>query len=99
MSERALLARLCAGPASGAALARELGITRSAVWKRIEGLRTAGVEIEARPGSGYVLARPLRLLDADDLRGALKPDARGRSERGDLAALRRLLAETPEPHP
>lgn len=41
----------------------------------------------------------LTILDADDLRGALKPDARGRTERGDLAALRRLLAETPEPHP
>ena len=30
----------------------------------------------------------LTVLDHDDLRGALKPDARGRSERGDLAALR-----------
>lgn len=34
----------------------------------------------------------LTILDHDDLRGALKPDARGRSERGDLAGLRRLLA-------
>jgi hypothetical protein len=33
--------------------------------------------------------------DHDDLRGALKPDARGRTWRGDLAALRRLT-ETPE---
>jgi hypothetical protein len=33
----------------------------------------------------------LSILDHDDLRGALKPDARGESERGDLAALRRLL--------
>ena len=33
----------------------------------------------------------LTILDADDLRGALKPDAQGRSERGDLPALRRLL--------
>jgi len=35
----------------------------------------------------------LSVLDHDDLRGALKPDARGRSERGDLAALRRLMQE------
>ena len=35
----------------------------------------------------------LSLHDHDDLRGALKPDARGRSWRGDLAALQRLLAE------
>lgn len=32
----------------------------------------------------------LSVLDHDDLRGALRGDARGRSERGDLAALRRL---------
>lgn len=36
----------------------------------------------------------LSVLDHDDLRGALKPDARGRSPRGDLAALQRLIADT-----
>jgi hypothetical protein len=34
----------------------------------------------------------LTILDADDLRGALKPDASGRTERGDLNALGKLLA-------
>ena len=34
----------------------------------------------------------LSVLDHDDLRGALKPDAGGRSQRGDLAALRKLAA-------
>ena len=33
----------------------------------------------------------LKVHDHDDLRGALKPDARGRPWRGDLAALQRLL--------
>ncbi len=33
----------------------------------------------------------LSILDRDDLRGALRPDARGRAERGDLAALRRMV--------
>ena len=33
----------------------------------------------------------LTILDFDDLRGALKPDARGQTERGDLAALQTLL--------
>jgi hypothetical protein len=33
----------------------------------------------------------LTILDHDDLRGALKPDSRGRSQRGDLAALRALV--------
>jgi hypothetical protein len=36
----------------------------------------------------------LSILDHDDLRGALKPDARGQPERGDLAALRRLLDDS-----
>jgi hypothetical protein len=38
----------------------------------------------------------LHVLDLDDLRGALKPDARGRTWRGDAPALQRLLqAEAP----
>lgn len=35
----------------------------------------------------------LTVLDFDDLRGALKPDVRGMTERGDLAALQKLLEE------
>ncbi|MEY4751757.1 MAG: hypothetical protein RIQ60_3971 [Pseudomonadota bacterium] len=34
----------------------------------------------------------LSVLDHDDVRGQLKPDARGQSQAGDAAALRRLLA-------
>ncbi|MFG6413190.1 hypothetical protein ACG02S_04685 [Roseateles sp. DC23W] len=37
----------------------------------------------------------LSVLDFDDLRGALKPDARGRTDRGDLSALQALLEELP----
>ena len=37
----------------------------------------------------------LNILDLDDLRGALKPDARGHTWRGDAAALQRLLEEEP----
>ena len=35
----------------------------------------------------------LRIYDLQDLRGALLPDAQGRSPRGDMAALQRLLNE------
>ena len=42
---------------------------------------------------GEMVTVHLLLHDLDDQRGALKPDARGRSWRGDLAALRRLMAE------
>ncbi len=34
------------------------------------------------------------IYDLDDLRGALRPDTRGRAPRGDAAAVRRLLAQT-----
>lgn len=44
-----------------------------------------------------VIGLHLTILDRDDLRGALKPDARGRTERGDLPALQKLLAATDEP--
>lgn len=40
----------------------------------------------------------LTILDHDDLRGALKPDARGRSWRGDAAGLRRLLDAASDPN-
>ncbi|GAB2832158.1 hypothetical protein GCM10027276_37970 [Comamonas piscis] len=36
------------------------------------------------------------IYDRDDLRGALKPDAQGRTPRGSLEALRRLLTPTTE---
>lgn len=76
MNERDLLARLADGPASGAELAREAGQTRAAVWKHIEALRAAGVDIAVRPGRGYALERPLTLLDPDAIRAAMAPAAR-----------------------
>ena len=42
---------------------------------------------------GAIIGLHLLVYDLDDLRGALKPDARGRSPRGDTAAVRRLLSE------
>ena len=71
MDDRQLLAKLGAGALSGDALARELGLTRAAVWKRIQGLRAAGVEIEGRAGDGYRLAQPLDLLDPARIRAGL----------------------------
>ncbi len=77
MDDRELLVRLGAGAVSGDALARGAGVTRAAVWKRIQALREAGVEIEARAGQGYVLRRAPDLLDAAALRAALPAAAGG----------------------
>lgn len=41
---------------------------------------------------GETVTVHLTVLDHDDLRGALKPDARGQTNCGDLPALRRLMA-------
>jgi len=71
VDDRELLAKLAAGPLSGDALARELGQTRAAIWKRIQGLRTAGVAIEGRAGDGYTLSQPVDLLDTGGIRAGL----------------------------
>ena len=46
---------------SGQELSRQLGISRAAVWKAVEGLRRQGYDIEARSGLGYRLAAGDRL--------------------------------------
>lgn len=69
-----MLAKLGEGAFSGDALARGLGQTRAAIWKRIQGLRAAGVAIEGRAGDGYRLAQPLELLDRARILGQLVPD-------------------------
>lgn len=46
---------------------------------------------DRHPGGGPPVTLFLAVHDHDDLRGALKPDSRGRSWRGDARALRRLL--------
>lgn len=75
MDDRELLLQLEAGCHSGDALARAFGVTRAAVWKRIRGLRAAGVEIGGKAGEGYALAAPLDLLDAPAIEQALAPAA------------------------
>lgn len=46
---------------------------------------------QACPALGEPVTLHLAVRDFDDQRGALRPDARGRSWRGDTAALQRLL--------
>ncbi len=57
---------------SGAELASSLGITRAAIWKRIQALRALGLDVEGRAGDGYRLAAGAReLLDAKRIRAEL----------------------------
>jgi BirA family transcriptional regulator, biotin operon repressor / biotin---[acetyl-CoA-carboxylase] ligase len=52
---------------SGADLAEQLGVSRAAIWARIEELRRVGYGIEAGPHFGYRLVNVPDALHADDL--------------------------------
>jgi BirA family transcriptional regulator, biotin operon repressor / biotin---[acetyl-CoA-carboxylase] ligase len=60
-------------PVSGAELAERLGISRAAVWARIQELRELGYEIQASPHEGYRLRSVPDVLHADDLLSLLEP--------------------------
>jgi BirA family biotin operon repressor/biotin-[acetyl-CoA-carboxylase] ligase len=61
------LRRTANGFVSGADLSQHLGITRAAIWARIEELRSLGYDIAASPHQGYQLLGVPDVLHADDL--------------------------------
>lgn len=52
---------------SGERLARDLGVSRAAVWKAIDQLRAAGHQIDAQPRRGYLLAQESHVLSAQSV--------------------------------
>lgn len=64
------------GFCSGELIAQQLGVSRAAVWKRIEKLRASGVQIERLPGKGYRLASPIELLDESAMLRPLPAEVR-----------------------
>src|SRR5690625_6345704 len=75
-SAASLFARLADGRVhSGAQLADALGISRQAVWKQTGALREMGLDIKARAGRGYQLARPVERLDEDLVNRLIKSPA------------------------
>ncbi len=64
---------------SGEVLARNLGISRAAVWKHLQGLREKlEVDIQAVSGRGYRIAHPLELLEQGEIMAALSETVRDR---------------------
>src|SRR5690242_3269559 len=66
---------------AGTELSQKLGISRAAIWARIEELRKLGYEIEASPHLGYRLLSVPDVLHADYLLSHLKTRVIGRDIR------------------
>ena len=76
MSTRELVLRalIAAGEGiSGGEIARNLNISRNAVWKAIEQLRGEGYRIEASPGSGYIMAGEQNIISQPQIEAHLMP--------------------------
>ena len=58
---------------SGQWLAKELAVSRAAVWKGVERLRALGVPVLALARRGYRLTSPVEMLDARRIRAAVNP--------------------------
>ena len=52
---------------SGQELADHLGLSRSGVWKVIQGLQSKGIEVYAVQGKGYRLSQPVELLNQEQI--------------------------------
>jgi len=59
----------------GEELGEVLGISRAGVWKQIQKLQEAGLDVQSIRGKGYRLAYPLEWLQESDIRNALRDSA------------------------
>ena len=76
MSRQAVLQALRSregGYLSGEELSRQLGLSRTAIWKAVDALRKDGYQIEARTGLGYRLSAVPDALTVEEIRNALAP--------------------------
>jgi len=63
---------------SGARIAREIGVSRSTVWRWVERLRELGVRVKGQPRTGYFLEKVSDILTPDLLRKRLKGSVFGK---------------------
>ena len=74
--------------ASGQVLAREFGVSRSAIWSAVRSLEQKGLSVQAVRGRGYRLPAAVEWLTESAVRAAIPAD-----RRDDVAGLE-LLFET-----
>lgn len=88
---------------SGEALAQELGVSRSAVWKAVKSLRALGATLHAVRNRGYRLAQGGEPLDAQRIRESLAREVRERVARLEAAwsvgSTNSVLLARPNPAP
>jgi BirA family biotin operon repressor/biotin-[acetyl-CoA-carboxylase] ligase len=99
----ALLAENSLVVISGAKMAREIGVTRSTVWRWVEKLRSLGVKVKGHPRSGYQVERLPDVLVPQLLRESLRGTMFGKrihhffkTDSTNSVALR--LGQEDEPH-
>jgi BirA family transcriptional regulator, biotin operon repressor / biotin---[acetyl-CoA-carboxylase] ligase len=63
---------------SGESISAQLGISRTAVWKQINSLRSDGHEIQSAPKKGYRLEKAADILAAEEISSGLKTRIMGR---------------------
>ena len=64
---------------SGARIAKEIGVSRSTVWRWVERLRALGVRVKGEPRTGYFLEKMPDILLPELLRHSLRGSLFGRS--------------------
>jgi BirA family transcriptional regulator, biotin operon repressor / biotin---[acetyl-CoA-carboxylase] ligase len=57
---------------SGARIAKEIGVSRSTVWRWVQRLRALGVKVKGQPATGYFLEQTADILTPNMLRQRLK---------------------------
>jgi BirA family biotin operon repressor/biotin-[acetyl-CoA-carboxylase] ligase len=79
MHKREILERLRNGePVSGEELGRAIGISRTAVWKHINELKSEGYVIDSVPSKGYCFVSAPDALLPEEIRAGLKTQVMGR---------------------
>jgi BirA family transcriptional regulator, biotin operon repressor / biotin---[acetyl-CoA-carboxylase] ligase len=74
--QQTLISRLADGAFhSGESLAKEMGISRAAVWKRVKSLTKYGLDIYSVHGKGHRLSRPIEILSAEKIIAGLSSSA------------------------
>src|SRR5690349_20933155 len=63
---------------SGARIAREIGVSRSTVWRWVERLRELGVKVKGQTATGYFLEKVPDILTPNTLKQRLRGNLFGK---------------------